>query len=119
MLNTYLPVFVLLIVAGGFVVTMILAAIFLGPKKFSEAKDDPFECGTVGTGNPSDRLSAKFYLAAVLFILFDIEVVFLYPWVVQATALGWYGFCAVTTFLVVVAAGLVYIWRKGVLDWAR
>jgi NADH-quinone oxidoreductase subunit A len=116
-MNQYVPILVLFLLTGGFVTTMLLASIFLGPKKPSAVKDDPFECGTVGSGSPNDRLSVKFYLVAVIFILFDIEIVFLYPWAVKALALGWPGFAVMMSFLLVFAVGLAYIWRRGVLDW--
>ena len=118
MLQTYVPILILFLIVAGFVATMLGAAILFGPRRSSSIKDEPFECGTIATGDASERLSVKFYLVAMLFILFDIEVVFLYPWAVQATALGWYGFWAMCSFLFVVVLGLVYIWKRGVLDWS-
>ena len=117
MLDTYFPVLVLMFLAAGFVITMLLLSIFLGQKKHSEVKDDPFECGTVGSGNPNDRMSVKFYLVAMIFILFDIEIIFMYPWAVQIRELGWLGFWAMMSFLTVLVIGLAYIWKRGVLDW--
>ena len=117
MTNTYLPLLVLFILAAGFLVTMLLASIFFGPKRPSAMKDDPFECGTVPTGTANERFSVKFYLVAMIFILFDIEIVFLYPWAVQALSLGWNGFFAMLSFLTILTVGLVYVWRRGVLDW--
>jgi NADH-quinone oxidoreductase subunit A len=117
MLSSYFPILVMLLIAAGFVTAMILAAIFLGPRKHTAVKDEPFECGTVGTGSAAERLSVKFYLVAMIFILFDIEVVFLYPWAVQAASLGWTGFWTMMTFILVLVAGLAYIWKRGVLDW--
>lgn len=117
MINTYFPVLVLLILASGFAVTMLLLTIMIGPQRPSEVKDDPFECGTVATGSANERFSVKFYLVAMIFILFDIEIVFLYPWALQAQTLGWYGFYAMLSFLGVLTVGLVYVWRRGLLDW--
>ena len=117
MLETYIPVLVLIILAGGFVITMLLVASFTGPKNYSEVKDDPFECGTVGTGDARQRFSVKFYLVAMIFILFDIEIVFMYPWATQVSSLGWYAFYAMLSFIAVLAVGLFYIWKRGVLDW--
>ena len=117
MLNTYFPVLVLLLLASGFVVSMLLLTIFVGPQRPSEVKDDPFECGTIATGSANERFSVKFYLVAMIFILFDIEIVFLYPWALQAQTLGWYGFYAMLSFLAVLTVGLVYVWRRGLLDW--
>jgi NADH-quinone oxidoreductase subunit A len=118
MLNSYFALLVIFIVAAAFVAVMLLVSSFLGPKRMTEMKDDPFECGTVGTGNPNDRLSVKYYLVAMIFILFDVEVVFMYPWAVQALNLSWYGYWVMVSFLVVVTVGLAYIWKRGVLDWA-
>jgi len=117
MIDTYFPLLVLFILAAGFVITMLVLSIIAGPKKYTEVKDDPFECGTIGTGDAKQRFSVKFYLVAVIFILFDVEIVFMYPWAVQAGQLGWYGFWAMFSFIVVLSAGLVYIWKRGVLDW--
>ena len=117
MFNTYFPVLVLIVLAAGFLVTMLLASIFIGPRRDSAVKDEPFECGTIATGTASERFSVKFYLVAMIFILFDLEIVFLYPWALQAQTLGWYGFCAMLTFITVLSLGLAYVWRRGVLDW--
>ena len=97
---------------------MLTAAIVLGPKlRFSE-KLEPFECGERQLVSPYQRFSVKFYLVAVLFILFDIEVVFLYPWAVVFRDLGWFGFVEMSLFIVVLAAALVYAWMKGALEWS-
>jgi NADH-quinone oxidoreductase subunit A len=118
MLITYLPLFIAMLIAGGLVTGMVLLSVFFGPKKESLIKDDPFECGTVATGSANERLSVKFYLVAVIFILFDIEIVFLYPWAVNALKLGWPGFVAMCSFLSLVVLALGYVWKRGVLDWA-
>lgn len=119
MLQTYIPVLVLILVAAGFTAMMIVLSIVLGPKCYSEMKDDPFECGTVGSGDVTkQRFSVKFYLVAMVFILFDIEVVYMYPWAVQLRTLGWYGFWVMMSFVFVLTVGLAYIWKRGVLDWS-
>ena len=117
-MNSYFPILVLFILAGGFVATMLGLAIVLGPKRHSPVKDEPFECGTIATGDAEQRMSVKFYLVAMIFILFDIEIVFMYPWAVKAIALGWTGFWVMMSFLFVVTLGLVYVWKRGVLDWS-
>ena len=117
MSNDYFPVLLMILMAGGLVTFLLLLSIFIGPKKYSEIKDEPFECGTIGTGDAKQRFSVKFYLVAMIFILFDIEIVFLYPWAVQAVNLSWYGFAAMMTFLFVLVVGLAYVWKRGVLDW--
>ena len=118
MLDTYLPVLILCIVAIGFVGHLLVLSSLLGPKQPSKVKDDPFECGTIGTGDAHQSFSVKFYLVAMIFILFDIEVVFMYPWAVKAIELGWPAFYAMLSFIFVLGVGLAYIWKRGVLDWA-
>ena len=118
MLNPYLSVLLLLFIATGFVVTMISLAQFLGPQNKNHTKMLPFECGSVSVGSVKDqRFNVRFYLIAMVFILFDIEVIFMYPWAVNLVELGWIGFNSMLTFVGVLAIGLVYVWRKGVLDW--
>ncbi len=116
MIDTYFPVLVMFILVGGFAVTMLLLSILLGPKRHSEVKDDPFECGTIATGDVSGRHSVKFYLVAMTFIVFDVEIVFLYPWAITVRELGWWGFWAAMPFILVLTVGLIYEWKKGVLD---
>ncbi len=116
MLDTYFPVLVLLILAAGFAITMIILSISVGPKRPTEMKEDPFECGTVATGDVSGRHSVKFYLVAMTFIVFDVEIVFLYPWAINVKDLGWLGFFAAAPFLLILIIGLLYEWKRGVLD---
>ena len=117
MINTYIPVLVMMVLAAGFVITMLLLSIIFGPKRDTEMKVDPFECGTLATGTANERFSVKFYQVAMIFILFDMEIVFLYPYILQAQALGLQGFIAVLSFLLILTIGLVYVWRRGLLDW--
>lgn len=116
MIDTYFPILVLIVFSALFVVTMLVLSIVIGPRKYSEVKDEPFECGTIASGDVSGRHSVKFYLLAVTFIVFDVEIVFLYPWAVTAKQLGWYGLAAVSPFLFILALGLIFEWRRGVLD---
>ncbi len=116
-MDGYFAILVIFIVTAGFVATLLILSSVLGPKVRSAIKDDPFECGTIGTGSPNERLSVRFYLVAMIFILFDVEVVFMYPWAVQAVKLGWNGYWVMVSFLAVLSAGLLYVWRRGVLDW--
>jgi len=97
---------------------MVLSAI-LGPKKFSSIKLEQYECGVPApTGVRRGRLSVKFFLVAILFLVFDIEVVFLYPWAVAFKSLGILGFVEMGMFILVLVAGLAYAWKKGALEWA-
>lgn len=114
---TYFPLLVLIVIATGFLLTMLALSIHIGPKRMSAIKDEPFECGTVGTGTANERFSVKYYLVAMIFILFDIEIVFLYPYTTQALKLGWTGFAAMLSFFCVLTVSLAYIWRRGVFNW--
>lgn len=117
-LNPYLGLVILFVVVAGFLITMLVLASVLGPKNKTKTKQLPFECGSVSVGSVQDqRFNVRFYLVAMLFILFDIEVIFMYPWAVNLKALGWPGFVAMVSFIIVLTIGLIYVWRKGVLDW--
>jgi NADH-quinone oxidoreductase subunit A len=100
-------------VAGGFV----LLASILGPKKPSKVKSEPFECGEPLFSAPTGHLSIKFYLTAILFILFDVELVFLYPWAVVYRGLGLWGLGEMVLFLGILMVGFFYAWDNGALDW--
>ena len=116
--NPYIGLVWLLIVAGGFLVTVILLASLLGPRHPTKVKGEPFECGARPAGKPSEiRINVQFYLVAMLFILFDIEVIFMYPWAVTLRALGPQAFFAMLSFVIVLGIGLIYVWRKGILNW--
>jgi NADH-quinone oxidoreductase subunit A len=117
-MSEYLGLGLFALLGSAVVVAMLVATTVLGPKlRFSE-KVEPFECGERQLVSPYQRFSVKFYLVAVLFILFDIEVVFLYPWAVVFGDLAWFGFIEMGLFILVLAAGLVYAWMKGALDWS-
>ena len=109
---------VLMIVLGLlFAVPSVLVSYLLGPKKPTPEKLAPYECGMPPVGEAYERMSVKFYLVAMIFLLFDIEVAFLYPWALGIRELGWTGFVQVVMFMVLLLAGYVYVWRKGALDW--
>ena len=97
---------------------MIGAASLLGGRSQGPAKNSPFESGVVGTGDSHIRLSAKFYLVAILFVIFDVEALFLYAWAVSVRESGWTGFAEATVFIAILLVGLVYLWRVGALNWA-
>lgn len=90
----------------------------LGSKAWGRSKNEPFESGIVSTGSARLRLSAKFYLVAMLFVIFDVEALFLFAWSVSVRESGWAGFLEVTIFIAILLAGLVYLWRVGALDWS-
>jgi NADH-quinone oxidoreductase subunit A len=108
----------------SFGIALAVAGVLLGagallrPSKPSAIKAEAFECGNPPSGPAWGRFSVKFYLTAILFIVFDVEVVFLYPWAVMYRALGLFGFFEMLMFVAVLALGFVYVWRKGALEWA-
>lgn len=102
-----------ILVAAG----MLTVHHLLGPKREFAEKLDPFECGERQIVSPAQRFSVKFYLVAMLFVVFDLEAVFFYPWGALFGDLGWYGFWAMTVFAVPLVVGLLYEWKKGALEW--
>ena len=115
-MNEYLPVLIILVFALGFGAIMTALAGFLGPRKFHPIKYEPYECGVPVTGE-RDKMSVKYYLTAILFILFDIETIFLYLWATTFRELGWFGLIEVTIFLLILVAGYIYVIKRGALEW--
>jgi NADH-quinone oxidoreductase subunit A len=114
----YLPILLLFIVATLFVFGSFVASSLLGPKqKRTAAKIGPYECGIVPEDEPSERFPVKFYLVAMIFIIFDIEIIFLYPWAVQFNRLGLFGLMEMVIFSVAVIVSFVYLISNGALDW--
>jgi NADH-quinone oxidoreductase subunit A len=110
----------IIVIGGGFAVGNILLSVNLvGPHNPSPEKSAPYECGMPAVGDARERQSVKFYLVAMVFLLFDIEVAFLYPWALAIRDLRWTGLIQIVLFFSLLLAGFVYIWRKGVLDWSR
>ena len=116
-MGQYLPIVTLLVLASLFGVMSFLASRLLAPRRPSAAKSAPYECGIVPSKGPPERFPVSFYLVAMLFIMFDIEIIFLYPYAVNATALGAFGFWAIIVFSVVFFLSFVYEVAKGGLDW--
>jgi NADH-quinone oxidoreductase subunit A len=116
-MTEYFGIVAAFVLAIGFVALNIVLASTLGPKRPSLVKSEPFECGRVPFSLPIGRLSIKFYLTAILFILFDVELVFLYPWAVVYRALGGWGLAEMGLFLGVLMVGFFYAWDNGALDW--
>jgi NADH-quinone oxidoreductase subunit A len=116
-MREYIGIVVAFVLAGAFVAANIVLASVLGPKKPSAVKAEPFECGEVPFGLPVGRLAVKFYLTAILFILFDVELVFLYPWAVVYRTLGGSGLVVMVIFLAVLMVGFFYAWDNGALEW--
>lgn len=116
-LTPYLPIAAVLGLAGLLAVAIVIVASILGPKKYSTIKGDSFECGSESVGSARQRFAVKFYVVALLFIVFDVEAVFLYPWAVNFQALGWFGYIEMLIFAATLLVGLVYVWKKGALNW--
>jgi NADH-quinone oxidoreductase subunit A len=115
----WLSILLLALLGVAFAVGCIILARFLGPRKRTTEKEAPYECGMPPVGDARERHSVKFYLVAMIFLLFDIEVAFLYPWAMAIRDLRWVGFVQVLVFFVILVAGYAYVWKKGVLDWNR
>ena len=125
-MELYTPVLALALIAAGFAVFSVLMSAFIGPKRYNRAKQEAYECGIEPTphavaGGPGSvtgqRFPVKYYLTAMLFIIFDIEIVFLYPWAVHFDALGLFGLAAMALFIFNVSVAYAYEWRRGGLSW--
>ncbi len=116
-MSEYIGIAVCFVVAGGITAAMVILASTLGRKRPSAVKSEPFECGQSPFSVPSGRLAIKFYLTAILFILFDVELVFLYPWAVVYRSLGMVGLVEMGVFLGVLMVGFIYAWDNGALNW--
>ena len=116
--RTWFPVVTQIVLAVGLSGGLLAAGMLLGKKLKNRVKDMPYECGIAPVGNTKSRFSVKFYLVAMLFILFDIEAIFLYPWAVVYRELKMFAFVEMLLFIALVMAGFFYIWKKGVLNWA-
>jgi NADH-quinone oxidoreductase subunit A len=114
----YFPVLVQIVIAAGIAAALITISILLGKRTRSPLKDTPYESGMAPVGSAGERFSVKFYLVGMIFILFDIEAVFLYPWAVVYRQLKLFGFFEMAIFIVLILIGFFYVWKKGALDWA-
>ncbi len=113
----YLPILVMLVVVVGFATAGLIVSALVGPRRPTPAKLAPYESGMPPIGSARRRFSIKFYLTAVLFILFDIEIIFFYPWAVLFRQLGWFGLMEMGIFILVLLLGYIYVLRKGGFDW--
>ncbi|MFN3782323.1 MAG: NADH-quinone oxidoreductase subunit A [Spirosomataceae bacterium] len=117
--SDYLPILVQLGAAIGFIIFSMSLTHLLGPKIKGNQKDEPFECGIESQGDARTPISVRYFLIAILFVLFDVEIIFMYPWAVNFMKLGWFGFMEMIVFVALLMAGFYYVIRKGVLDWER
>lgn len=115
----WVSILTMIAVGAGFAAGSVALSGLLGPRKPTPEKSAPYECGMPPVGDARERQSVKFYLVAMIFLLFDIEVAFLYPWAMALRQLGWTGFVQVVLFFLLLGAGYVYVWRKGALDWGE
>lgn len=115
--SDYLPMVMMFVVAIGFVATTIFVTHLLGPKRKSEVKLETFECGIESKGNARLPFSIKYFIVAILFVLFDVEVIFMYPWAVNFKEMGLFGFVEMLIFLSLFLLGFIYIVKKGALKW--
>ena len=113
----YLPILMQMLSAGGFVVGTIIMPGQLGPKRNSKVKDENFECGIESVGNARIPFSVKYFLVAILFVLFDVEVIFLYPWAINFKSLGIEGMIKMVIFMMLLLIGFFYIIKKKALEW--
>ena len=117
MLSQYLPILFLFLFVAGFAISTILLSKMVGPRKPSREKLSTYECGEEPIGDARKRFNIRFYIIAMLFIIFDIELVFLYPWAVLFRKLNLFGFVEMLIFVIILFLGYVYAWKKGALEW--
>src|ERR1700732_867830 len=115
----WLSILIMIVLGAGFALISVGLSHVLGPSQPTAEKSAPYECGMPAIGDSRERQSVKFYLVAMIFLLFDIEVAFLYPWAMALRSLGWPGFVQVVLFMLLLLTGYVYVWRKGALDWGN
>ncbi len=113
----YLPILIQFFVAAGFVVTTMVLTHLVGPKRDSKNKLESFECGIESVGNARNPFSIKYFLTAILFVLFDVEVIFMYPWAVNFRELGIFGFVEMLIFMTFLLVGFFYVIKRKALDW--
>ncbi len=118
-LDNYGPLLLMFILAGGLAGVLIVASTVVGRHKHSAEKDQPYECGIRPTGDAREPFSVHFYMVALIFILFDIEAIFLYPWALVYGDLKVFGFVEMLLYIMILLVGYIFLWKKGALDWSR
>jgi NADH-quinone oxidoreductase subunit A len=116
-LDQYLPVILFILVGAGVGVAPQVLGFLLGPNRPDQAKNSPYECGFEAFEDARMKFDVRYYLVAILFILFDLEIAFLFPWAVALKEIGPFGFWSMMSFLTILVLGFVYMWKKGALDW--
>jgi NADH-quinone oxidoreductase subunit A len=113
----YLPIFIFLVLAVSFPIVALLAAKLIRPDTPAVTKLEAYECGIKAESSSRGRYTVRFYIIAILFVIFDVETIFLYPWAVRYRQMGWFGVAEVTVFLAILVVGYVWAWKKGALEW--
>lgn len=116
-MQNYLPILILCIIALIFACGSLIVSSLIGQKKPSVDKLMPYECGVIPVGDARHRYPVRYYIVAMLFIVFDIEAAFMYPWAVLFKELGWFGLVEMLVFMAILVIGLIYVWGKGALEW--
>lgn len=117
MIEQYAPILVFILIGLLFGVGLLLVGYFASPTEPSEAKNKPFECGFDAFEDSRMKFDVRFYLVAILFIIFDLEIAFLFPWAIVLDEIGWFGFTTMGVFLLLLLIGFAYEWKKGALEW--
>jgi NADH-quinone oxidoreductase subunit A len=117
MLNNYIPVLLFIVIGLGLGALMICMGAMLGPHRPDSEKQSPYECGFEAFEDSRMKFDVRYYLVAILFIIFDLEIAFLFPWAVVLDEIGMFGFLAMMVFLAILVVGFIYEWRKGALEW--
>jgi NADH-quinone oxidoreductase subunit A len=124
-LHAYVPLLIYLLVAAFLAGALILVSTFIGWRRPNKVKQQPYECGITPTGDAREPFSVKFYLVAMVFILFDVEAIFLYPWayifkdLARNVGTRWFGFIEMMFYVAVLLVGYIYLWKRGALDWHK
>lgn len=117
MLQAYIPIFLFVLIAIGFAFVTLIAAGIVHPKRYNKVKLEPYECGIEAAGDARDRYSIRYYLIAMLFVIFDVETIFMFPWAVALDQLALFGLIEMLVFLFILVVGYFYAWKKGALEW--
>jgi len=117
MLENYLPILVFLVIAAVLGGVLLSLGFLLGPRRPDEAKNSPYECGFEAFEDSRMKFDVRYYLVAILFIIFDLEIAFLFPWAVSLDTIGGFGMLAMAVFLLILVVGFIYEWKKGALEW--
>ncbi len=117
MLENYLPILIFLIIGVVTGVVALTLGALIGPRRPDSAKDSPYECGFEAFEDSRMKFDVRYYLIAILFIIFDLEIAFLFPWAVSINVIGLFGLVAMAVFLIILVIGFIYEWKKGALEW--